>query len=338
MTFPRLRHRRLAAGASFVLTILCTGTRELTVRAFEPDPIPWRENYGTALDEARAANRLLWIQFTGPWCPNCTRMERDSFPDPAVLQHARDSFVPLKLRSDFHEELALSFNLSGLPATIIVTPNREVVAIHQGYLGPAEFDAFLRDSLSRRAGKPTNSSRVTQKSGAPGPERQVGGKPKEEEPLALEGYCPVSLVRARKLVRGEAAYTVRHEGRTYRFATLVFSEQFRQEPDRFVPGNDGSCPVTELDRRQEKPGDPKWGVLYGGRLYLCASELDRRRFLEEPERYALVAVAEQGFCVHCIREAGLMVRGDPRLEVTRAGKRYWFPDDSHRDAFLASLR
>ena len=35
----------------------------------------------------------------------------------------RESFVPLKLRSDVHEELALGFNLSGLPATIIVTPN-----------------------------------------------------------------------------------------------------------------------------------------------------------------------------------------------------------------------
>ena len=52
----------------------------------------------------------------------------------------------------------------------------------------------------------------------------------------------------------------------------------------------------------------------------------------------MVDVAEQGFCVHCRRESGLLVRGDPRHEVVRQGRRYWFPDSSHRDAFLASLR
>ncbi len=46
-----------------------------------------------AMEDARAANRLLWIQFTGPWCPNCTRMERDSFPHPAIVEHSQRSYV-----------------------------------------------------------------------------------------------------------------------------------------------------------------------------------------------------------------------------------------------------
>ncbi len=51
----------------------------------------------------------------------------------------------------------------------------------------------------------------------------------------------------------------------------------------------------------------------------------------------MVDVAEEGFCMHCIRDSGLLVRGDPRHEVTRDGRRYWFPDVSHRDAFLAAV-
>ena len=133
------RKGRATPGLSFALAIFCASNGSHAALAAEPDSIAWRDNYGSALEEAKAANRLLWIQFTGPWCPNCTRMERDSFPDPMVVQHARDSFVPVKLRSDVYEELALSFNLSALPATIIVAPTREVVAIQQGYLGPAEF-------------------------------------------------------------------------------------------------------------------------------------------------------------------------------------------------------
>ena len=99
-----------------------------------PDAISWREDYGEALVEARASDHLLWIQFTGPWCPNCQRMEQDSFTDSAIREHSRTDFVPLKLRSDVNEELALSFDLSGLPASVIVDPSRQVLSVHQGYL------------------------------------------------------------------------------------------------------------------------------------------------------------------------------------------------------------
>ena len=55
-----------------------------------PDAISWREDYGEALVEARASDHLLWIQFTGPWCPNCQRMEQDSFTDPAIRANTAD--------------------------------------------------------------------------------------------------------------------------------------------------------------------------------------------------------------------------------------------------------
>ena len=77
-------------------------------------------------------------------------------------------------------------------------------------------------------------------------------------------------------------------------------------------------------------------MLYGGRLYLCATKEDRQLFLKNPEQYAKAGVAEDGFCVHCLRETGLLVRGDPRHEVARQGRRYWFPDADHRVAFLES--
>jgi YHS domain-containing protein len=332
------RHRRVASGVSIAVVMLCAGSRIGTVRAVEPEAIAWRDDYGLALEEARAANRLLWIQFTGPWCPNCTRMERDSFPHPAVVQHARDSFVPVKLRPDVHEQLALGFNLSGLPATIIVTPNRKILASHQGYLGPEEFDAFLRESLAQPAEKAGGFQPAADTSAAQGSGQPEQSQPTDDEPLALAGYCPVSLVRDRKLIHGETEYTVRHSGRIYRFGSLDSMDRFRQEPDRYVPVKNGACPVNQMDRGKARDGDPRWGVLYNGHLFLCASEQYRRRFLHNPDHYAMVDVAEQGFCAHCIRESGLLVRGDQSHEVARHGWRYWFPDDGHRDAFLASLR
>jgi YHS domain-containing protein/thioredoxin-related protein len=333
---PRL-HRPFLNTTSVLALVLAAITAS-SVRAGDLGEIAWREDYRSALDEAQTANRLLWIQFTGPWCPNCTRMERESFPDPAVAQHSRESFVPLKLRSDVHEQLAHNFNLSALPATIIVAPNREVLGMHQGFLGPAEFEAFLRDCVSRA---PINRSKAESASARPPAQADASADiadGESEDRAALDGYCPVSLIRTGKLLSGSSDVTMMHAGKTYRFASRELLDLFRKEPERYAPANRGECPVTQLDRGKTVNGDPHWGVLFKNHLFLFASENDRRQFLKEPDRYAMVDVAEQGFCLHCIRESGLLVRGDPRHEVAREGRRYWFPDPGHREAFLASLR
>ncbi len=70
------------AALQLALGVICLVIPPRHACALEPTAIAWRDDYATAMEDARAANRLLWIQFTGPWCPNCTRMERDSFSEP----------------------------------------------------------------------------------------------------------------------------------------------------------------------------------------------------------------------------------------------------------------
>ena len=111
---------------------------------------------------------------------------------------------------------------------------------------------------------------------------------------------------------------------------------FRRDPERFVPVNNGNCPVTQVELGKRQPGNPKFGVLYQGRLYLCATDADRKQFFSSPDRYAAVDVAEQGLCPHCLAESGERIPGDPRYDLTRDGRRYWFPDPTHREAFLSA--
>ncbi len=171
---PSRHHRHhIAVGLCLAAGVVCAAMRPASAGTPEPEPISWRSDYAGALEESKASNRLLWIQFTGPWCPNCKRMERDSFPDPEIIQHARESYVPLRLRSDVHEELALGFNLSGLPATIIVAPNREVVAVRQGYLGPDELDSLLSDVRTAWQGRESGKKTAVARSGQ-GRDRRAG--------------------------------------------------------------------------------------------------------------------------------------------------------------------
>lgn len=332
----RLRPHAPTLGLSIAVVMSSASLIGTAARATEPVPISWRDDYGGALEEARAANRPVWIQFTGPWCPNCVRMERNSYPDADVIDHAQRSYVPLKLRSDVHEQLALGFNLTGLPATVLIAPTREIITVHQGYLGPDELDQLLSDGLTTWRSREATAKNDKSRADRAGRDGKDSGIAKDEPKPELAGYCPVSLVADRKLVQGKAEHAVQHEGRTYRFASAAKRDQFRKDPERFIPANRGECPVARLDDEAGKSGDPRCGVLFQGRLYLCSSAEARRQFLGQPDRYAAVDVAEQGFCPHCIGESGLLVRGDPQYSLSRDGLRYWFPDTTHRDAFIAA--
>ena len=247
------------------------------------------------------------------------------------------SFVPLKLRPTSTKNWPWASISRGCRRRSSSRRTARSSRSAKGISDRTSWTSLLREVLAERRGpaKGERGSRI-----ALGSRRHQLGPirvaPRAKRGLALSGYCPVSLISDRRLVPGQAEYTVQHEGRAYRFANLVMSNLFRKDPDRYVPVNRGDCPVSQVDRGTAQPGDPRWGVLYQGRLFLCATEEARRRFLKDPERYAMVDVAEQGFCPHCLGETGLLVRGDPKFEVTREGRRYWFPNPSHRDAFLTA--
>jgi thioredoxin-related protein len=289
MLDPAPRWIRVGLGALLAFGLLGSTLTEIAVAADDPHKINWREDLGQAQAEAKSRDLLLWVQFTGPWCINCRRMDRATFVHPPVVTESRERFVPVKLRSDEHESLALSLGLSSLPSTVIVRPNGEVVDRFEGYIEPERFEATLA-TLLRREGRSAEqvAARAAEK-------KRLADRDGE---VALAGYCPVSLLREQKLVRGRPDLTVEHDGRVFRFADEATRGAFRQKPEAFAPAIDGRCPVSQVDRGDFHPGDPRWGVVYAGHFFLFKDAADRDRFVKDPERYANVD-DERGSCPHC---------------------------------------
>ena len=250
----------------------------------EPRKINWREDLGQAQAEARSRDLLLWIQFTGPWCINCRRMDRATFVHPGVMTRSREQFVPLKLRSDEHEALAVSLGLNSLPSTVIVRPNGEVVEKYEGYIEPETFEVTLADVL-RREGRSPEQLAAKAKKGAAEKDGKVG----------LAGYCPVSLLVEKKLVPGRPDLTAQHDGKVFRFAgeTELLARLPPEARLCSAPANDGRCPVTQVDRGDFHRGDPRWGVVYNGHLFRFKDLAERDLFVKDPERYANVDLADR---------------------------------------------
>ena len=149
------KSRTVRAGMGMVLALGWAWLAVTPALASGPGAIAWRQDLRAASAEAEAQGLPLWIQFTGPWCYYCQRMDRESFTHPRIVARSRDAFIPILLQADAHEDLALRYELSGLPATVVVRPSGEVLGKHEGFADAVTFDTFLGSTLARLGPSPS---------------------------------------------------------------------------------------------------------------------------------------------------------------------------------------
>ena len=116
----------------------------------------WLSSYEQAIEEAKAENRAVFIDFTGYTCTNCRAMESNVFPL-ASVQERFGQMKLLKLYTDggtnAQANQQLQFKLTGnvaLPTYIILDPsNEQVLAQELGYVSEEKFVGFLTQGLQR---------------------------------------------------------------------------------------------------------------------------------------------------------------------------------------------
>ena len=156
--------RLVATAATLVFAVWLgsgiSGRRLGELEAFLPpaavhaasDELTWITNdLDAALAEARAAGRLVIVDFTGYTCTNCRWMEANMFPRPEV-RAALETFVRARLYTDgqgvlyerqqrFQQE---HFKTVALPLYAIIDPDRRSIATFAGLTrDQSEFLKFL---------------------------------------------------------------------------------------------------------------------------------------------------------------------------------------------------
>ncbi len=125
---------------------------------------------------------------------------------------------------------------------------------------------------------------------SPRPPQLPPGSP----PLALDGYCAVTLLERQQWAMGDARYGAIHRARTYLFLGPSEVKTFLADPEKYAPVLSGHDPVLALDNRQMVPGRREFGVYSDRRVYLFADENSRRRFEQNPKRYTPAALQAAG--------------------------------------------
>ena len=111
-----------------------------------------RNDLPKALDQARAENKLVLVNFSGYACTNCKWMDRNIFPRPEIMDAMKD-LVPAELFVDGTDQASEDnakfeedhFKVASMPYYAIIDTNQNIVA----YFGdratdPQQFLAFLK--------------------------------------------------------------------------------------------------------------------------------------------------------------------------------------------------
>jgi len=105
-----------------------------------------------ALEEARANDKIVFIDAYTTWCGPCKMMDREVFNDSSVAEFYNNTFVNLKLDMEKGDGLVVAskYQVRGYPSFLFVDADQNLV--HRG-IGYQPIEKFLQ--LGREASDPT---------------------------------------------------------------------------------------------------------------------------------------------------------------------------------------
>lgn len=148
---------RSLAGLTLVLTLLgaCSvetgSTRSGPAAAAGGTHDGWFDgSFDDALAQARASSKPVFIDFFTTWCPPCKKLDKVTFPDPAVkAELARMVALSIDAESPAGRPLAQRYKVTAYPTLVVLDPVGREVGRIVGFKEPAVLVGLIQDIRDR---------------------------------------------------------------------------------------------------------------------------------------------------------------------------------------------
>ena len=246
--------------------------------------IQWESDLRAAHARAQQENKHLLLHFYSDNCVWCDRLEAGAFKSPQVIDSINQNYVALKIHAGQNPSLAKTFRVSSFPTDVIVTTQGTALAHGTSPQAPDRYIAMLAQHLPPQQTAPPTQPAPTQ------PQTMLAQNVSPTTPAVSQNPYgnPVAATSAATVVpTGIPAVAVAHrsEVKTAEAATEE-SEDSTDQPRTLAM--DGYCSVTLLEKNEWVEGNPKFGVIHLGHLYLFVDADAMQRFLSEPEPFTPV--------------------------------------------------
>ena len=114
---------------------------------------------------------------------------------------------------------------------------------------------------------------------------------RDSERVAIQGYDVLSYLEKRA-EKGRKEFSLEHGGVHWYFSNADHREQFRRDPERFLPQYGGFCAYS-VSRGYPATADPRAFALEGGKLYLFFDKAVQTVW--EQERSSRISAADRNW-------------------------------------------
>jgi len=230
--------------------------------------IHWESSLKVAHAQAQLEGKLLLLHFYSDNCVWCDRLEAGAFQQPEVADAIHRHYVPVKIHAGQNPNLAKTFRVNAFPTDVIVTT--EGTALAHG-TSPQAADKYV--TMLNHYAEAAKTATV------------VAGNP--ATPAAAPPAGPATDPVDSNLVDS-------NRGSEPASGTPVIAASHRNAAVETRPAAppklalDGFCAVSISDKREWVEGNPEFGVIHLGNLYLFVDEAAMAKFLADPEPYTPV--------------------------------------------------
>ena len=91
------------------------------------DAVPWQRSVEDAKRLAAQTNRLVLLHFYTDSCMPCKILEKNVFSQPVVGAQIAANYVPVKVNARDYPAVSQRYNITTVPADVVITPTGQVV-------------------------------------------------------------------------------------------------------------------------------------------------------------------------------------------------------------------
>ena len=112
--------------------------------------IQWH-SYDDGMARSKFEKKKVFLHFTAEWCYYCGVMEKETFNDPVIISSLNVNFIPILVDFDRETKTSDFYSVRGLPDTIFIAENGQIIGRRPGYIPPEVLKRILKAILKERS-------------------------------------------------------------------------------------------------------------------------------------------------------------------------------------------
>jgi len=104
----------------------------------------------TALVQAAAQNRLVFIDFYTTRCGACQKLDENTWRDKKVIGLLKEKTIPLRINAGADASLRKKYAIQAYPTLLLLRPDGSVQERLLGYLPPEQFVESMQGAMAEK--------------------------------------------------------------------------------------------------------------------------------------------------------------------------------------------